>query len=200
MDIIVKFVPESEYKKLVEENFNLRNRLTELYRNEEKHKEIIRQNELTIQELRDENQMLKQKITELEKKITELENIIIKMDTKIINMEEKEQFNKFIIAIQDVNRLEHIETKLSGTERKILQRLRQTRVTECHYIEDDYDDDDKNDRRTVLYDRIQNMSPQIRSRFENMFPGLLKSIMGYIQQTKTYPSDDSMKYILNWWE
>jgi hypothetical protein len=193
IDIIVKFVPESEYKKLVEENFNLRNRLTELYRNEEKHKEIIRQNEITIQQLKDENQILRQKISELE-------NTINKLDKKINNIEEKEKFNKFIIAIQDINRLEQIETKLSGIDKKILKRLRQLRVNECHYIEDDYDEDDKNDRRTVLYERIQNMSPQIHSRFENMFPGLLNSIMVYIIQTKTQPSEDSLKYILNWWE
>jgi hypothetical protein len=193
IDIIVKFVPESEYKKLVDENFNLRNRLTELYRNEEKHKEIIRQNEVTIQQLRDENQMLRQKITELE-------NIIVKLDTKINLMEEKEQFNKYVVAIQDVNRLEQIETKLSGNDKKNLIKLRRSRVTECHYIEEDYDEDEIKDRRTVLYERLQNMSPEVRSRFERMFPGLLKSIMGYIIQTKTQPSEDSMKYILDWWE
>ena len=186
IDIIVKFVPESEYKKLVDENFNLRNRLTELYRNEEKHKEIIRQNELTIQQLKDENLILRQKISELE--------------NNIVKINEKEQFNKYVIAIQDVNRLEQIETKISITERKMLKRLRQSRVTECHYIDDDFDEDDKNDRRTVLYERLENMSPHIRTRFEYMFPGLLKSIMGHILQTKTQPSEDSMKYILDWWE
>lgn len=189
----IRFVSENEYKKLQDENTELKLKISELYRKEESYKDTIRTNELTIQQLKEENQMLRQKISDLE-------NTIVKLETKINQFEEKEQYNKFMIAIQDINRLEQIETKLSGNDKKNLIRLRKSRVSECHYIEEDDDEDDKNDRRTVLYERIQNMSPQVRRRFNNMFPGLLDVLMTYIVQIKTQPSEDSLKDILDWWE
>lgn len=143
---------------------------------------------------------MRQKISELETTIYNQGNEIKELKQEMILMREKEQYHKFVIAIQDVNHLEQIESKLSGNDKKNLIRLKKSRVSECHYIDEDDDDNDKNDRRTVLYERIQTMSQHVRQKFDKMFPNLLDALMIHIVQTKTQPSDESLKDILEWWE
>jgi hypothetical protein len=192
-NVIIQYVSVNEYKKVMDENATLKLRIMELYKNEEKYKDTIKTNEMTIQQLRAENEMLKQKIHELENKMTYLEN-------KINQMEEKEQYNKFIIAIQYINRYEELETKLNGKDRQHLKRLRQNRISECHYIIEEEDEDSINDKRIILFEKIKNMSLSIRNRFDSKYPNLLNEIIKFIEPTnkRTIP-DDSLSDINDWW-
>ncbi len=61
-----KIIQVSDYKKLNEENVNLKLKINELYRSEESLKENIKTNEHKIQQLKEENSMLRDKIKEQE--------------------------------------------------------------------------------------------------------------------------------------
>lgn len=195
-DLVNEFTKlRDEYKKEHDENVQLKSKINELYNINENHKEIIKQNERTIQQLKEENKMLRQTIQELKTTIQKLEQESIKRN-------EKEQFTKYVIAIQDINRLEKLETKLYGDIKTKLLKLKRVRIGKCHYIDDDLDEDETNDRRTVLYERIQKMPPQIKQMFEDKYKctGLLPAIMKFIVHNKTIPSDESLTEIDDWWE
>jgi hypothetical protein len=67
----MRFIPETEYNKLLNENIQLKKDLISLYENERLLKETIKLNEITIEELRKENEMLRNDITILKNKIKE---------------------------------------------------------------------------------------------------------------------------------
>lgn len=74
-----KIIQVSDYKKLNEENVNLKLKINELYRSEESLKETIKTNEDKIQQLKEENSMLRDKIKEQEDtQYTNLLNEILK--------------------------------------------------------------------------------------------------------------------------
>ena len=60
----ITFVPETEYNKVLNENLHLKLKITELYNGQEILNETIRTNNLTIEQLKEENIMLKYKIKE----------------------------------------------------------------------------------------------------------------------------------------
>jgi uncharacterized coiled-coil protein SlyX len=114
------------------------------------------------------------KIKEQEVKIKEQE---VKIDylTKKLNIYEQNQlYKKYIISIQDYNRLELLETKLQNPYE--LNNLRSDRLGECHYIDDNYCDDEKAHRINTLIDKINNTPEYIANKFEDDYPGLLEQI------------------------
>ena len=105
--------------------------------------EVIEQRDAEIAELRGVNNDLKQRIQDLKQRIQDLEaeneNLIMRiralegqineLNSKVNNMIAKDEFEKFLVAIQDLNSIYTLEKKFSK-----LSGLRFTRVSAFHYI------------------------------------------------------------------
>ena len=98
--------------------------------------EVIEQRDAEIAELRGVNKDLKQRIQDLEAenenlimRIRALEGQINELNSKVNNMIAKDEFEKFLVAIQDLNSIYTLEKKFSK-----LSGLRFTRVSAFHYI------------------------------------------------------------------
>ena len=79
----ISFVPESEYKKILDENIELKKQINQYYDNERLLRETIQNNELTIEQLKKENEMLKIELSLLKQKIQEQDVIIKEQGVKI---------------------------------------------------------------------------------------------------------------------
>ena len=116
------------------------------------------------------------------------ENIIIKEDnkethkqlTKIIN---RTIFNKYTKAIQYVNRLEQFEKQLNNP--KYMIQLREDRVDDCHYINDNDTQDEQKKKMNILYEKINNMSNEVKKMFNRRYPNLINNISSLIPYDNT---------------
>lgn len=84
----ISFVPESEYKKILEDNIELKKQINQYYDNERLLKETIKNNEQTIEQLKKENVMLKIELAQLKQKIQEQDVIIKEQNIKITKLEQ----------------------------------------------------------------------------------------------------------------
>lgn len=221
--VITIYIPD--YNKLVNENNELkkeneilRNRITDLssiieHIDKEIHYvESIKYHEQTIEELKKENEMLKSKIKELEDKIKQQDDHIKQQDDnikqqnitinilkeKINAIETKSLYNKYLMAIQDLNREEELETKLN-TVSKNLNKLRKNRIGEVHYLNEDMDEWDLVDRKSVLYDKLINMPIEIKQKFDKLYPNVVDSVINHIKSAKTHVTDEYLEEIEEWW-
>jgi uncharacterized coiled-coil DUF342 family protein len=207
-------VSESEYTSLVEENKKLKNEIMILYNNEKNLRETIKFHEQTIDELKNENKMLKEELTllkehikkqdekikEQDEKIKEQDKTITKLTKKIDDKENKELFKKYIMAIQDINSLDYIETKINSQSKQNLIKLKNNRISECHYLDNTYSQTEINDRRSILLDKIKNMSNEIKQMFDARYPNLLTDIEQFIAPNPTTPIQQVIDDIELWWE
>ena len=187
--------------------------------------EIILARDKTIEELQKENNILKLRIKELEDKISKLEldnkslnkkidilekenkeikeeNRIIKEDNKEIHkqltkMMNKTIFNKYTKAIQDVNRLEQFEKHLNNP--KYMIQLREDRVDECHYINDNDTSDEQKKKMNILYEKINNMSNEVKKMFNRRYPNLINNISSMIPYDNTIIMTQNEKDDINEW-
>ena len=138
------------------------------------------------------------KIKEQDAKIKEQEIKIEYLTNKITSMELEKLYKKYIISIQDYNRLELLETKIPNPEELI--NLRGDRIGECHYIDDNSSDDDKANRINLLIDKINAIPEYIASQFEEDYPGLLKQIKPLlIKRPVNNENPRSIKRANTWW-
>jgi ribosomal protein L18E len=169
-----------------------------------------------IDDLIVENKRLKDEINILNDKINSQNDTINILSDKIINQdniikelcisnknildklnksEVKRLFNKYTIAIQDINRLYQLEKQIP-----ILSKLRKTRIDECHYIDDTDISSLVDDKRTILLDKIKNIPSEIETLFNLKYPLLLSNIQNYIIQNPTFPNQQIENEINEWWE
>jgi uncharacterized coiled-coil protein SlyX len=177
-----------QINSLIEENEKLKNMLSKL----EQH---ICDQDLTIEKLNN-------KVDELKKDNTELKINNVDLNDRLKKIEEKSIFDKYLIAIQDVNRYDLLETKIKNVNTvKSLKKLREKRIKECHYINEKEDDIImKNDKKTVLYNEMNNMPIGVKKMFEKKFPGVVNDVMTYIKINITTPSKDNLEEIEEYWE
>lgn len=215
--VIKIYIPDynklvNENEDLKKENIKLKERITDLSSqitshidSERLYKETIINHEQTIEELRNENKLLKLKIQELEtkiilqeNKIKHLEDHITKQYIKIELLENKEIYKKYIIAIQDLNKIEGLESKLYHIS-KTLIKLRKHRVSECHYLNEDDDEWFIVDRKSVLYDKLINIPDKIKQKINKLFPNVIENVIDYIKPAKIVVSYESLEEINTWW-
>jgi|LakMenEpi02Apr12_1017379.scaffolds.fasta_scaffold01958_1 uncharacterized protein YoxC len=200
----------NEKQQLYNENIDLRERILNLSKNEEILQEIIKGNEQTIEALRKENEELKNRLKELEEKLNnitkehnELKIEHNKLKEDINTMKQKEQYKKYITAIQDINRLISLENKkyYNYDIKKNLEKLRNDRNYDSHYILEDNDNDDiKNDKRIILVEQLDSMPNEIKNRFNKKYPKLLENIIGYIEpNNNTISSKENEEEVREWW-
>ncbi len=83
--------PEDEYKKLIDENLDLKNKILKLYNDVSSSRETINIHELTIYELSNENNMLKNKLKTIEEYIQ-------KQDVQIFELAKENKELKYEMA------------------------------------------------------------------------------------------------------
>jgi len=132
-------------------------------------------------------------------RIDELTNIIKKMQIE-------KQYNKLLIAIQDMNIMLSLESKDYGDYSviKYLEKLRNVRNSDSHYILENCDIYGNynliNDRRIILVEQINNMPNEIKNIFNKKYPKLLENIIGYIEpQNKKISSKENEEKVRDWW-
>ena len=132
-------------------------------------------------------------------RIDELTNIIKKMQIE-------KQYNKLLIAIQDMNIMLSLESKDYGDYIviKYLEKLRNVRNSDSHYILENCDIYCNynliNDRRIILVEQINNMPNEIKNIFNKKYPKLLENIIGYIEpQNKKISSKENEEKVRDWW-
>lgn len=154
-----------------------------------------------ITNLENKNLSLNNKVTNLEKENAEIKINNISFNDRIIALEYKNLYNKFIIAIQDLNSHDKLEKKNINT---FLKKLRNNRILDCHYIDDDYDDNIKNYRIHILYEKILNIPQFIENKFNTNYQNLLNDIKNYIKNDDRYNSlinidEEDKDNAIGWW-
>jgi hypothetical protein len=180
-----------EYNKLIKEHSDLLLRNSELTNDKKILQTDILGKNITIDELKKENE-------ELRNRIKELENDVLLLKQKNEKKENNALYGKYIIAIQDLNHIDKLEKKIS--KNKLLYNLRYERRSDCHYIDECYDIDEINKRRIILYDKIINIPPFVFNKINSRFPDLIEEIKPYIKNQECVISDDDNERINEWWE
>ena len=215
-----------EYNKVLEENTKLKNQITELQLKISEHidnerllQEIIKANEKTIKELQDENKLLREKIKELEEhiikqdikieeqnskieeqnsKIEGQNKTIKKLNDRIDEMCAKSLYDKYMIAIQDLNDKEKLESLLGYNMVKKLKRLRENRNDGCHFFRNGDSEILMNNKRIALFMKLKNMDQIVKSLFDKKYTGLIEKILPHIIKVNTNPDQEIMDEINEW--
>ena len=137
------------------------------------------------------------RITNLEK-----ENNILKLDIKElkednINRNNKDLLKKIIIGIQDLNALEKLETKVADSYE--LMNLRNDRIDDCHYINSNYSQLEKDIRINILIDNINNASENIINKFDTLYPNLLNELKPFLIKKDINYNQRIFDRANNWW-
>ncbi|ARF08499.1 hypothetical protein Catovirus_1_549 [Catovirus CTV1] len=188
----VVIVDKEQYEKLVKENRDLNIKILELANNERKLMELVDNGNKTIEILQKENKELKEKLSEMELKYNQIKNTL---DDMLI----KEKYNKMLIAIQDLNKLESLELNEPKLKQN-LKRLRNICVSECHYLVDDDDEILLGYKRKVLYEKLVNMDNGVKHKMNSKFPGLIDDIKPLIECNDDQIPQEELEYINEWWE
>lgn len=209
MNVII--LGRDDYDKLKQENYDAHRRIFELTASNQTlqdtlktRDEIIISRDKTIEELRRENAELKEIIMRLEEenrvqktKINELNENIDTINEKINKLEHKQLFKKYMIGIQDLNRLEKLETKITDPEE--LVNIRLDRIGDCHYIDENYSNTEQKCRINVLIDKINNMPDYISKMFEAEYSNVIEQIKPLLTKYVLVENQKMNKRAHNWW-
>jgi len=194
----------SEYNRLKQENTELHNKISQLTNESTILNTNILEKNLEIEMLRKENQELREKIKILEDKINEQNQEISKQKKEIDDLKKenenrnnKELLKKIIIGIQDLNALEKLETKVSDPSELI--NLHNDRIYECHYINSNYSQQEKDVRVNILIDNINAISNDVLNKFDNMYPNLLNELKPHLVKRNTNYNQKLIDRANNWW-
>ena len=119
---------------------------------------------------------------------------------KLNIIELKSIYNKYVIAIQDFNSFEKLETKLQKNDKINIIKLKKNRIAECHYINNDDEEELTNHKLIILLNKLTTMDIQIKNMFDKKYPNLIDSILPFIKYNDTLLSQDNLDIINDWWE
>lgn len=191
---------EKKYNKLENSNNQLKNKIVKIEKdNVELKKENIELKKENI-ELKKEVHYLKFDMNELKEgnKNLKLNNTFI-MD-KLNKSDNKRIFSNFVIAIQDFIRIEELHNKVDNITKTNLQKLNNTRINTCHYIDDNDNADLVCLKILILTEQIDNMSMEIKEMFNKKYPNMLNNIKKYMCNYKIISSQETIDEINEWWE
>ena len=204
-DIIgMMIIDPAEYNRLKQENTELHNKISQLTNESTKLNTDILEKNLEIEMLRKENQELREKIKMLEDKINEQNQEIFKQKKEIDDLKKenenrnnKELLKKIIIGIQDLNALERLETKVSDPSELI--NLHNDRIDECHYINSNYTQQEKDVRINILIDNINTIPNDVLNKFDVLYPNLLNELKPHLIKKNTNYNQKLIDRANNWW-
>lgn len=189
----------NEYNTLKHENFEMKSRILILSDTEKILKEEIITRDKTIQELRKENDELKQKIKALESKMEKLENKITILEQESNKTKSKQRINKYIIAINDFNRIMRMETKVSNSVRDSFYELRMNRIEISHYFDDLDDINFFNAKKKIFFNKIQDMSDEDKKMFNELYPEILDTTIEFNDDPGISVSTKLCSIAEKWW-
>lgn len=190
------------YNNLLNENKTLKEEIHKLDKN---YIDELREKNKTIDELRIENTKLKKEIETLKNTVEILNNKVFDLEKRLDKSETNTLFNKFLIAIQDINRNDQLEKSIHDVSIvKKLKKLRQSRNGMNHYIYEDDDEPNEIDyKKFTLYNKLLNLDENIKEKFNKKFPNLIGHIIKYISPTIKMNPDISQEMkaeIEEWWK
>jgi hypothetical protein len=195
----ISFVQEHEYNRVSNENIMLKAKITELYSNIDHLHEISKTDKSSLNLFKEENNLLKQNLSHLEQDIQTMKNdhILFKnthhsIIDNIYSLLDKDLYNKFMIAIQDINRMLSLEQQNTS-----FKDLREDRIYTCHYMKDHDSQEMKDAKITVLYEKLHNMKDNIREDFNNLYPNVIEDVLLHI--SPVHVSDKLIKRVNKWW-
>lgn len=208
---LIEMIPLSEHNKLValyqnleRERDEIRDKYTKkLELSTEKYEKDINDLKNQLVKKDEEISSLKTKILELELNLEEKGRQIDKLKDDVEYLKDKDEINKFRIAIQDLNASDKLEQNMIS-QRRILRRLRNTRNELFHCILDDDASDVKDYKKKLILDKLKNCSQPIKKLFSQKYnPDLLVDIIKYLE---TLPlnfkslSQDDKETADDWWD
>jgi chromosome segregation ATPase len=137
------------------------------------------------------------RITNIEKENNTLKLDIKELKEDNINRNNKDLLKKIIIGIQDLNALEKLETKVADSYE--LMNLRNDRVDDCHYINSNYSQLEKDIRINILIDNINNASENIINKFDTLYPNLLNELKPFLIKKDINYNQRIFDRANNWW-
>jgi chromosome segregation ATPase len=161
----------------------------------EKDNSIIKYN---LEELRRINKSKDITINKLEKDVKELQDESKLLKDELYNAKINRIYDKYIIAIQDINSLESLENKVDSMYSEILEKLRNDRVGFSHYININNDEKIIKQKRVILFEKIKNMPIEIKEMFEDDYPGLLDNIVDFICIEKVEVMQNVINSVEKW--
>lgn len=138
----------------------------------------------------------------MEKKIDDLS-----IENKEINNENKDikrmiyrlnltnLFNKYIVAIQDLNSYKLLEDKVSD-----LTKLRDTRIIMCQFIKRKDTDSIKQAKINVLYKKLHEMPEEISEMFEDDYENLIDDLKKLNIYKDVTIDPVTLNKINSWWD
>lgn len=196
IQISTMFVELSEYNRLKQENTELHNRINQLTHESSMLNVCILEKNLEIDMLRKENQELREKIKILENKIENQQKEIDDLKKENDDRKNNELFKKIMIGIQDLNALELLEKSISNDE---LRNLRNDRVGDCHYINSNYSQQEKDIRINILIDRIKKIPQVVSNKFEDLYPNLLNDLEPFLKKRDVNFNQKFVNRANDWW-
>jgi hypothetical protein len=159
----VPYVLKSRFEAVVQENISLKAKEESL--EQARVLELIQRYEIserTIQELQKENEMLKKELN---------------------HRRNKELVKLYSIAIIDLAKGDNLMTKVSQDLVAPLSDLNDGRIDDCHYINCNDSKDLRNYKKTFLYKKLKEMSPDVIDLFDQVYDKRLidESIL-YLEQ------------------
>ena len=97
-----------------------------------------------------------------------------------------------------MNREIHLEKKVDHATKTILQNLRNDRVSDCHYINQNDSDQIKNNKRTILLNEINDMPVSVKNMFDRYYPYLLSDIKMFIVDHQSHMSQRDIDITKRW--
>lgn len=174
---------EKKWRKLREENKQSR--------------EEIKKRDIQIEKLFDDNEHLKKNNEQFKKDYKELKNEYLIIHDKITQMETDKLFNKYVMAFQDLNRVLKLETILNS--KQTLRKPRKNRVSECHYLDEEDEKTEQDEKIYVLYQKICNIPEQIKNIFDKRYPDIIKEIVSVMPNIKIEMTKETEEEINMWW-
>ena len=93
--------------------------------------------------------------------------------------------------------MERLETKVSDPTE--LYNLHNDRIDECHYINSNYTQQEKDIRINILIDNINTIPNVVLCKFDNMYPNLINILKPHLIKKNIKYNQRLIERANNWW-
>ena len=179
-------VPLIEHENMKSENIRMRAQILQLSQDKETLEEMKVFHEQTIDELKKENEMLKEKIKELTTEVKELKTEIKDLKNFKQEYNTDKLFKKLIVAIQDCNDKYELEKQFVEKGESIdtindLRYLHQDRLDFAHYIKDNFDTEEIIEYKvSLLVKHLKYLPEDVASKFRRKYGNVIEKMVKYI--------------------
>jgi len=187
-------IERNEHIRLLTENASMRQEIIQLNGNAAQLQQTIIKNNTEIEILKEENRLLKLDLAELKKDNVELKHYIQ-------TQKDKDEAFKVKLAIQDVNRLMMLEKSLPAKFKKAMNRLRNTRNGDSHYLMSGEDKSTTDYKLYIIGCKLKKLTPNVSLYIDRNNTGLIPEIITYLPDTpgNVLPSQEDIDELNDWW-